>query len=475
VKIHPSDLLIEEMLVSASEGSGMLLRHLATCRYCRSRLERLPTHLAATLLTAAPELAGGGEWRGASSLICAYSSPRSGPLDRPRSHDYSQVMERSERTYLERAHALEGERRQAVAFLDELVAHQPSTRALLLANSPRFHTWGVYESLLERSWQLRGTAPTEAHELARLALELSNHLSTDYYSVELIEDLRARAWSYIGNLRRIASDLDSSEKAFQLSYLHLKRGTCEPFERAMFLDLKASLRRAQRRFGEAIGLLKRAVSIFLRQGDQHRAGKSLVSLSLVHDYAGEPGEAITVLQEALRQIDPSQDERLLMSAWHNLIWYHCSLSRYIEAQGLYRKARPLYTKYEAAGFGNLRLWAKGKIELGLGQSDSAEELFLSARTGFLKQGIPYEAAMVSMDLAILYAEQCRSSELKQLAAEMLPIFSSLRIQREALAALMFLKQALDAERLTTEAVTRVASFLQRAKRDPSLKFEAPSA
>jgi hypothetical protein len=77
-----------------------------------------------------------------------------------------------------------------------------------------------------------------------------------------------------------------------------------------------------------------------------------------------------------------------------------------------------------------------------------------------------------MEIAMIYSGQGRLAELKQLAAEMLPIFSSLRIQREALAALMFLKQALDAERLTTEAVTRVATFLQRAQRDPTLKFEA---
>jgi tetratricopeptide (TPR) repeat protein len=240
----------------------------------------------------------------------------------------------------------------------------------------------------------------------------------------------------------------------------------------MFLDLKASLRRAQRRFDEAVGLLRRAVSIFLRQGDQHRAGKSLVNLSTVFDYAGRPEEAIDVLRQALPLIDSKDDDRLQMAAWHSLVWYHTSVGRFIEAQGIYSKARPLYAKFESSGYGNRRLWVKGRIEHGLGQSESAEALLAAARNGFLGEGISYEAALVSMEIAMIYSGQGRLAELKQLAAEMLPIFSSLRIQREALAALMFLKQALDAERLTTEAVTRVATFLQRAQRDPTLKFEA---
>jgi transposase-like protein len=64
-------------------------------------------------------------------------------------------------------------------------------------------------------------------------------------------------------------------------------------------------------------------------------------------------------------------------------------------------------------------------------------------------------------------------ELKRLAAEMVPIFSSLQIHREALAALAFLTQALESEAAGLELLTAVTDYLRRAAHEPDLRFQAP--
>ncbi|HSN89101.1 MAG TPA: hypothetical protein VL025_20215, partial [Thermoanaerobaculia bacterium] len=110
---------------------------------------------------------------------------------------------------------------------------------------------------------------------------------------------------------------------------------------------------------------------------------------------------------------------------------------------------------------------------GLGQLGQSESLFLAAREGFITDGASYDVALVSLELASVYARQGRTADLKRIAEEMLPIFSSLEIQREALAALAFLRQALDAERASVEVVSKVAEFFRRAQFDPALRFEAP--
>jgi tetratricopeptide (TPR) repeat protein len=386
--------------------------------------------------------------------------------------DYGAVIERSERKYLERARALQQERAEAPILLAELLAVQPEKRKLLLANSPRFQTWGVYERLLDRSWNIRASR-RESEELAWLAIELSAHLDTAYYSPELIEDLLSRAWSYVANLRRLAIDFVGAEQAFGCAYLHLKKGTHEALERAVFLDLRASLRCDQRRFPEAIRLLRRCVTIFLRQGDEHRAGKSLVNLGAVHFTAGEPEIAATMLRDSLRLIDPAQDERVLLSAWNNLINAMIDMGRFIEARGLYRKARALYQKFDDPYWGGRRLWAKARIERGLGQIEPAEALLLAARDRFVADGLPYEAGLVSLDLALLYVHQERHAELRQLATETLRIFTSMQIHCETMAAFMFLKQAVEAERLSVEVVASIADFVKRSGAHPALKFEAP--
>lgn len=460
MKIHPSDLMLEEVLRSLDQNQ-ILLRHLNECWRCRSKLDGTPV----------------------GSSVESYIHPLTTAADRGSRYnpriaratevDYGPAIERSERRYLETASFILRERAEAPGLLTELLTVQPEKRKLFLANSSRFQTWGVLELLIERSWETRGVSRAQSEELANLAIQLSVRLDSSCYRQDLVEDLKARAWSYIGNLRRIAADFPGAEGAFRMSYAHLRQGTREPLERAIFLDLKASLHGAQRQFDDAVRLLRRAVTIFLRHGDEHRAGRSLVNLAAIHSYAAQPESAIAVIREALPLIDSGLDERLLLCAWHNLIENLTITGRYIEAQGLYRKARPLYRKYPDSGFPNRRLWVKGRIARGLGQDDSAESLFIAAREGFLAEGTPYEAALVSLELAILYAEQDRTAELKRLSAEMLSIFTSRQIHREALAALIFLKQSIDAERLTIQTAIGVADFLRRAEGDPSMTFEAP--
>jgi hypothetical protein len=143
----------------------------------------------------------------------------------------------------------------------------------------------------------------------------------------------------------------------------------------------------------------------------------------------------------------------------------------MEARDLYRETRPLYRDFGEPFIQNRRQWLKGKIARGMGRTIRAEALFLKAREGFLAEGIPYDTALISLELATLYAEQGRTADLKRLAEEIVPIFASRKIHREALAALAFLKQAIEAEAASLDVIVRVAAFLKRAENDLGLKFE----
>jgi len=367
--------------------------------------------------------------------------------------------------------AIVRERAAAPALFVELMGLSPERRRLLMRNSARFQSWGLCELLLERCRETAIQNPTGAEEMALFALEVSNRLDTTSYRPVLIRDLQARAWAWLGNARRVKSDLREAEEAFLKAEALLRQGSRDPLERALFLDLKASLRRAQRRFDEALGLLRRAVAIYYRSGHFHRAGRSLVNMDLIHCYAGHPERGIPLLSKAIELIDVDLEPRLKLCAQHNLIQDLAEAGRFCEAQKLYRETCPLYREFSEGWAKSRRKWVKGKISLGLGRTAQAERLFLAARDGFIDDGIPYDTALVSLELAILYARKGRTADLKRLAQEMLPIFSSLQIHREALAALSFLRKALEAERASLELVSRVASFLRRAEHDPGLRFE----
>jgi tetratricopeptide (TPR) repeat protein len=448
LKIHPNDFALEEFLLSLSKEHLSVMDHLVRCSTCRRR-------------------------------FLAFLRSGSGPVARRMADvlpwpieavDYGMLIQDNEKEFRNREKVMAKERAQAPGLFVQLIGHPREQRELILRNSSNFRTWGVFELLVERSLEACIKDPDHAEHLASLALLLSDLLDAGYYGLSLIEDLRARAWAFIGNACRLKSDLHRAEESFAVAYGHLQNGTQDSLERAVILDLEASLRRDQRRFDEAEKLLKRAIALFLQSDQQHRAGRSLVNLSTVHHLAGHTETSIPILIQATGLIDPEQEPRLLLCARHNLIEYLIASDRYLEAQGLYRVTRPLYRSFPDAWTQNRRKWVKGKIARGLGQADQAESLFLAARDGFIQEGIPYDTALVSMELATLYAEQGRRSDLRRLSEAMVPIFSSLNIHREALAALACLRQAAEADRVTVELVSSVAAYLRRAQHDPGMRF-----
>jgi tetratricopeptide (TPR) repeat protein len=352
--------------------------------------------------------------------------------------------------------------------------HQPVLhREAFLRIDPRFRTWGFVELLVARSLEAATRDAEHAEELGRLALTASSLLDPGFYGAEPIEDLRARAWGYIANARRIRSDLDGAEQGFASAKEHLQRGTQDALEIALLLDLEGSLRRAQRQLGEAARLFNKAASIFLDHGDPHRCGRSLFKLSTVQYFTGELEEAMATLRRSLNHLDLEREPRLRLYAGHNLADYLTLAGRFGEARAVYRETRPLYREFPEPWVQNRRKWVRARILGGLGRPRLAESLLLAVRDGFLAEDMPFDTALISLEIAALYAEQGRTGELKRLAREMLPVFSSLHIHREALAALFFLLQAIQSESASAKLVAAVAGYLRKAEHDPSLPFRVP--
>jgi tetratricopeptide (TPR) repeat protein len=420
LKIHPNDLLLQELMLSLSQEQSAILDHLFSCESCRRRARELRDQPS-----------------GSTGKLLGWSL-----------HAYDKALERSLPDVNAHSRLLSQERAEAPALFVELMQHPEAQRSLLLTNDPRFRTWGLFELLIERTQETAGRDALHAEEMGRLALRLSEILEPMVYDADLIEDLRGRAWIHIGNARRVRSDLSGSEEAFERADACLRQGTQDAVERAILLDAKSSLRRDQHSFDEAVKLTHRAVSIFLQHGHRHQAGRSLVKMSTIHHMAGRIEAAMPLLYQALELIDAEEEPRLLLCARHNLIDNLAEMGRFLEAQKLYRDTRPLYRDFPDGWIQNRRKWVRGKIAKGLGQTRLAESLFEAARNGFLAEGIPYDTALVSLELATLYAEQSRMADLRRLVREIVPIFSSLGIHREALAALACLKQVIEAERVS---------------------------
>jgi hypothetical protein len=85
----------------------------------------------------------------------------------------------------------------------------------------------------------------------------------------------------------------------------------------------------------------------------------------------------------------------------------------------------------------------------------------------------YDTALVSLELASIYAREGSTDQVKTLGRHMTPIFQAKAIHREALAALALFREAAESERLTAELAQLLLDFLHRARHNPELRFVAP--
>jgi hypothetical protein len=127
----------------------------------------------------------------------------------------------------------------------------------------------------------------------------------------------------------------------------------------------------------------------------------------------------------------------------------------------YRRFPELWTQ--------LRLfWLRGKTVAGQGGHRDGRAAFLETRGGFVRQGIGYDAAMVSLDLARMYLKEGRTADVQRLAGEMVAIFAAQDVHREATAALLLFQEAARREEVTAGLVRELALYLEAARVDPGL-------
>lgn len=387
--------------------------------------------------------------------------------------DYGEVIERVTCRASEQAALLDHQRRQAAAALRDLLALPPADRIRRLENGlPETYAPGLADLLIEESFARVSSAPKAALALAQLAKTVLAHCQ-DRSAV--VVELYARATAHVANALRVAADLTGAADCFQDARFLLKvEGNSDRLVGAELDHLEASLLRARRDLPRACELLTRALAVYRLQGLPRQAARVLLTLSTIQRELGDLGRALEVAHEALELLDPEEEPRLALMARHNLAHLLQEAGSPEEAQSVVEESLPLYQRFPDA-WTQLRLaWLQGNIARGLGRERDAEDAYRAVRDGFLRQGLGFDAALVSLDLALLYAEQGRARELKQLAAEMFGVFDAQDVHREAVAALMLFQEAVELEQIGSSFIVELIRYLEAARQNPELRFREPS-
>jgi tetratricopeptide (TPR) repeat protein len=386
------------------------------------------------------------------------------------SYDYSRVFSAAEQSLA----ALFAAGRPAESPIEELMAELAplplDEQARWVSSYSRFAHPQLVKRLVEASHASRYDNPARMLHLANLArLAAEACTAATAGSTPRLADARAQAWRQYGNALRVTGRLREAEEALGTALRLSAEGTGDPQLRASIYEHTGSLRYFQRRFDEAIAMADEAGRIYRELGDAHAHASTLVQKAIALLYSGEAEAAVRTLNRAIPLIDQEGDPHLLLAACHNLIRCYIDLERPEQALSIYFEARNLYKEFNDSLISLRAGWQEGQLLRDLGHLRAAEESLLRARQGFLDRNLFYEAAVVSLDIAVVYLKLNEAGSLQQTVAEMLPIFTTLGVDREAIAALLQLQQVSNQSRQAFELIRFLNSRLEQLPHRQGLK------
>jgi tetratricopeptide (TPR) repeat protein len=359
-----------------------------------------------------------------------------------------------------------GERERGAALWERLRGHPHAGRLALVEEDGDFRGWALCERLCDESVRAAPRDAKEALELAGLALAVAER---EPGPPERRARLEARAGAFLGNALRVSGDLPAADEAFaRAARRRLEAGEmlagapgALPLDPSRELDLEASLRRDQRHFDKALALLDDAAR--LAQDDESRARIELKRAKTLEE-DDRHAEAADLLRRAWPLVESTRDDRLRLVLRQNL------LENLSQAGGRPEEAAELLpqARWMALELGNpldlVRLrWVEGRLLALEGRTEEAIPVLDEVRRAFVEEGIAFDAALATLELAVEMLGRGRTAEVKRMAREMASIFKAQRVDRERFGAWLLFAEAAEREALTEEAARRLLAELRAAR------------
>lgn len=375
----------------------------------------------------------------------------------------------------ERLRAAEGERRRARRDLVELRALPIDQRERRIANArTRFRSRRLAELLIEASREMVRRDTEEAIALVDLVpLVLARLVGADEHAAA--PSLAVQALAHRANALRVGGDLPAADRTFTTVRERLAATVLDDTAvHAEVCGIESSLRRDQRRLDEAEALSDRAVLLARLGTDGDALAAFLIQRAEIARQREDAASAADYLREALSLVEESGNRHLLSCAVGTLLLIECDRGSYAAADELMRRHRTLLLG-DGSSWSHYRFLAhEGRIAHGLGRLGQAEERLLAAQRLCMAEELEAEAAMMSLELAVLYAEQGRFAEVRRIAQRVEPVFRSREVHREATAALLLFQQAVAAERISVEAMRSVRDVFVRRAHGSAMSDPQPS-
>ena len=289
-------------------------------------------------------------------------------------------------------------------------------------------------------------------ELVRLVLERTPGATRHPFNPILV----ARAEAHRANALRVGGDLPAAERAFrELRRLLADRPLADHSAAAEINSFEASLLIDQRRFVEAEHLLESAVRGYEEAGHARGSAKTLIQRANLVQTSGRLQEALRLFERASGHLDSNEDRFLYLCTITGRVNALCDLDQAEAAARLLAANRAAYLEDEDRHMAAHIELLQARVDLGLQNLVDAEAGFAAARDQLLALDRTYDAILVNLYLADALFAAGKLPELRELAANLVSLFRSRGVERECVASLQLLANAVTLDAVTSSIVADI--------------------
>ncbi len=323
-----------------------------------------------------------------------------------------------------------------------------------------YQLWSLVPILCDESRSAASREPRRAMALGALATACASRLVPIPRIVDkrVCQQFLGSALAVQANAVRAADRVDEARTLFARAQDYFDTGGDSAGLRASFYSLRASMEIDEAEYGKALRTVDTALASATRPEERARL---FLKRSAVWIYSNETVRALQEVERAVALLDDSCAPRLRCCAQQHQVELLSRVGRLEEAQALLPEVRRAIDTLDS-DLDSTRLdWVEARTAAGLGRVEEGEALYRQVRAAFLEHGLPYKAAIATVELARHLFRQGRFPEVAALAMESAAEFRRQGVEPEVLGALALLEEATSGH-LTLKAIEQLLKRIEHA-------------
>jgi tetratricopeptide (TPR) repeat protein len=329
-----------------------------------------------------------------------------------------------------------------------------------LAALPALRNNAALEQLSDEVRKRLHRCPTEALAIAQLGTGVAELIPSGIYPPLVLAQMRANAWKDRASALRYLARYDEALGAASIGEEHLAPFGAVEHDRAIVRMVKGMVLAQIGRFDEAHEILAECRRIFREHDDMRRDVQAGTAQANALYEASRHADARDVYTDVLRSSIEAGDLESQGCIHNNLGYCAAHLDDFSQANIHFSEAVAKFTDIGFISEVPRTERGAGLVLIGRGQTASGLAHLHAARRHFIASGMVEEAGLCALNIAAVLVERGDDTEARALTQSVIDEFKAAMLDERAIAAVVRLRDDIDADGATAETVRTVYAFVE---------------